>query len=64
MMGKVRVSLTMGGRIAKIEAGGNGFRDPVKRIARKLGYQDVFFGRQFQERAGAPPGAYRLSRQG
>ncbi|MGH7214201.1 MAG: helix-turn-helix domain-containing protein [Tepidisphaeraceae bacterium] len=37
---------------------------PVKTIARRLGYQDVyFFSRQFRQLTGIPPGAYRRSRQ-
>jgi AraC-like DNA-binding protein len=37
---------------------------PIKTIAQKLGYRDVyFFSRQFRLMSGATPGAYRLSRQ-
>ncbi len=38
--------------------------DPIKEIARDLGYRDVFyFARQFAKVAGVPPAAYRKSRQ-
>lgn len=38
---------------------------PIKTIATKLGYRDVFFfSRQFKEKVGVPPGAYRTSSQG
>lgn len=38
---------------------------PVKAIADRLGYRDVyFFSRQFRQLAGVPPAAYRRSRQG
>ncbi len=37
---------------------------PVKAIATRLGYADVyFFSRQFRQLAGVPPAAYRKSRQ-
>ena len=37
---------------------------PVKRIAERLGYRDVyFFSRQFKQLTGVPPGQYRRSRQ-
>ena len=37
---------------------------PVKAIAARLGYADVyFFSRQFRQLAGVPPAAYRRSRQ-
>ena len=37
---------------------------PVKAIAARLGYADVyFFSRQFRQLAGVPPAAYRKSRQ-
>ena len=37
---------------------------PIKQIAVKLGYRDVFyFTRQFRQRAGVSPAAYRRSRQ-
>jgi AraC-like DNA-binding protein len=37
---------------------------PIKTIAQKLGYRDVyFFSRQFRQMSGVTPGAYRLSRQ-
>ncbi len=37
---------------------------PIKRIAMRLGYQDVFyFSRQFHDRARVSPAAYRKSRQ-
>jgi iron complex transport system substrate-binding protein len=39
--------------------------DPIKRIAQRLGYRDVyFFSRQFRQFAGVPPALYRKSRQG
>jgi AraC-like DNA-binding protein len=38
---------------------------PIKSIAQRLGYNDVyFFSRQFKKFAGVPPGLYRRSRQG
>jgi transcriptional regulator GlxA family with amidase domain len=38
---------------------------PVKAVAEKLGYRDVyFFTRQFRQSVGVPPAAYRRSRQG
>ena len=38
---------------------------PVKTIALKLGYRDVyFFSRQFKQLIGVPPATYRKSRQG
>jgi AraC-like DNA-binding protein len=38
---------------------------PVKQIAHRLGYQDVFFfTRQFRKLTGVPPALYRKSRQG
>ena len=38
---------------------------PIKSVAEKLGYQDVyFFTRQFRLRTGVTPAAYRRSRQG
>lgn len=38
---------------------------PLKQIAEKLGYSDVFFfTRQFRKVMGVPPGAYRTSAQG
>lgn len=38
---------------------------PIKEIARRLGYRDVyFFSRQFRQLAGVPPAVYRRSRQG
>lgn len=38
---------------------------PVKTIAQRLGYNDVyFFSRQFRQLSGVPPAAYRRSRQG
>jgi iron complex transport system substrate-binding protein len=37
---------------------------PVKSIAERLGYRDVyFFSRQFRQLAGVPPTVYRQSRQ-
>jgi AraC-like DNA-binding protein len=37
---------------------------PIKSIAQRLGYQDVyFFSRQFRQMSGVTPAAYRLSRQ-
>jgi AraC-like DNA-binding protein len=37
---------------------------PLKTIAAKLGYSDLyFFARQFKEQAGVPPAQYRKSRQ-
>jgi AraC-like DNA-binding protein len=37
---------------------------PIKSIAQKLGYRDVyFFSRQFRRLAGVPPALYRKSRQ-
>lgn len=37
---------------------------PVKTIAHKLGYRDIyFFTRQFGQKVGVPPAAYRKSRQ-
>jgi AraC-like DNA-binding protein len=37
---------------------------PIKSIAQKLGYRDVyFFSRQFRRHAGVPPALYRKSRQ-
>ena len=37
---------------------------PIKRIATDLGYRDVFyFSRQFRQRSGVSPAAYRRSRQ-
>jgi AraC-like DNA-binding protein len=37
---------------------------PLKTIAEKLGYSDLyFFARQFKEQTGVPPAAYRKSRQ-
>jgi AraC-like DNA-binding protein len=39
--------------------------DPIKTIASKLGYRDVFFfTRQFTRRVGVSPAVYRKSRQG
>jgi AraC-like DNA-binding protein len=39
--------------------------EPIKSIAATLGYNDVyFFSRQFRQQVGAPPAAYRKSRQG
>jgi AraC-like DNA-binding protein len=36
---------------------------PIKAVAERLGYQDVyFFTRQFRQRVGVPPAAYRRSR--
>ncbi len=38
---------------------------PLKEIARRLGYRDVFyFSRQFHQLAGVPPTVYRKSAQG
>lgn len=38
---------------------------PIKTIAHKLGYRDVyFFSRQFGQKVGVPPAAYRRTRQG
>jgi len=38
---------------------------PLKTIADRLGYRDVyFFSRQFRKLSGVPPAAYRRSRQG
>ena len=38
---------------------------PIKAIAQRLGYNDVyFFSRQFKKFAGVPPALYRRSRQG
>ena len=38
---------------------------PIKSIAQRLGYNDVyFFSRQFKKFAGVPPALYRKSRQG
>jgi len=38
---------------------------PIKLIAQRLGYRDVyFFSRQFKQFAGVPPAMYRRSRQG
>jgi AraC-like DNA-binding protein len=38
---------------------------PIKQIAERLGYQDVyFFSRQFRALSGVPPAAFRKSRQG
>lgn len=38
---------------------------PVKEIARRLGYADVFyFGRQFKRQTGVSPALYRRSREG
>jgi AraC-like DNA-binding protein len=38
---------------------------PIKTIAGRLGYRDIyFFSRQFRELIGAPPAAYRRSKQG
>jgi AraC-like DNA-binding protein len=37
---------------------------PIKEIAERLGYNDVyFFSRQFRKQMGVPPAAYRKSRQ-
>ena len=39
--------------------------EPIKSIARELGYRDVyFFSRQFKSVTGVPPAMYRRSRQG
>jgi AraC-like DNA-binding protein len=39
--------------------------EPIKSIARQLGYQDVyFFSRQFRRFAGVSPGMFRRSREG
>jgi len=39
--------------------------EPIKAIAMKLGYRDVyFFSRQFRSITGVPPAMYRRSRQG
>lgn len=39
--------------------------EPIKTIAQRLGYRDVyFFSRQFARFAGMPPGQFRRSRQG
>ena len=38
---------------------------PIKAIAERLGYRDVyFFSRQFRQMVGVPPAAYRRTRQG
>ncbi|MGC4030741.1 MAG: helix-turn-helix transcriptional regulator [Tepidisphaeraceae bacterium] len=38
---------------------------PVKEIARRLGYADVFyFGRQFKRQTGVSPALFRKSREG
>lgn len=38
---------------------------PIKAIAERMGYRDVyFFTRQFRQSVGVPPAAYRRSRQG
>ena len=38
--------------------------EPIKQIAKRLGYSDLyFFTRQFRERIGVPPAEYRRSRQ-
>ncbi len=38
---------------------------PIKQVAERLGYNDVyFFSRQFREASGVPPAAFRRSRQG
>ena len=53
------------GRIARARAYLGETDLPIGAIAEKLGYNDVyFFTRQFRERVGVPPGAYRKSRQG
>ena len=37
---------------------------PIKTIAKRLGYRDVyFFSRQFRQQVGTPPAVYRKSRQ-
>ena len=39
--------------------------EPIKSIAQRLGYRDVyFFSRQFRAVTGVPPAMYRRSRQG
>jgi len=39
--------------------------EPIKMIAARLGYNDVyFFSRQFRLITGVPPAIYRRSRQG
>ena len=39
--------------------------EPIKSIAKRLGYRDVFFfSRQFRSITGVPPAMYRRSRQG
>lgn len=52
---------------AKLNAARHWLREtdtPIKTIAAKLGYRDVyFFSRQFREKTGIPPRLYRISRQ-
>ncbi len=39
--------------------------EPIKQVAQRLGYRDVFyFSRQFRQLTGTSPAAYRRSRQG
>ena len=52
-------------RIAEAKRMLGGGDEPIKRIAQKLGYRDVyFFSRQFRALTGVPPAMYRRSRQG
>ncbi|MBC8101514.1 MAG: helix-turn-helix transcriptional regulator [Cytophagales bacterium] len=55
---------TLGERIARARALLGETDLPIKAVAERLGYHDVyFFTRQFRQRTGVPPAAYRRSRQ-
>jgi AraC-like DNA-binding protein len=56
---------TMQARIVRARALLGETDTPIKAIAEQLGYRDVyFFTRQFRQRVGVPPAAFRRSRQG
>lgn len=63
-MGTTLHAYVLQGRIAHARALLDETDLPIKRIAARLGYNNVyFFGRQFRQQAGVSPGMYRKSRQ-